>query len=146
MVVWGENCDNAVRFLNPMRRNEMFIGLLRRYEKTNDETEKRTMLRDFAERLLLEDTVSLDEAASICRDADGRKSVSSASVILATLNSAGSRSLRNAVKKTNGKFELAILDEAGQACESEFYIITTFPGVKRVVVVGDPQQLPGKCI
>ena len=29
-----------------------------------------------------------------------------------------------------------------QCPEAEFYILTNFPGVERIVVVGDPRQLP----
>jgi superfamily I DNA and/or RNA helicase len=58
-------------------------------------------------------------------------------VLLFTLNTAGS--LR---KIAQPKFDLLILGEAGQCPESEFYIATEFPGVKHIVVVGDPQKLP----
>lgn len=60
-------------------------------------------------------------------------------MLLCTLNTAGSTKLRNAARF---KFQTAVLDEASQSPEAEFYILTNFPGVKRIIVVGDPKQLP----
>jgi hypothetical protein len=34
-----------------------------------------------------------------------------------------------------------MLDEGGQCTEAEFFIAATFPGIQRVVVMGDPKQL-----
>jgi senataxin len=46
----------------------------------------------------------------------------------------------------NGTFHTLMIDEAGQTTESEFFIATNFPNVERIVVVGDPQQLPATVI
>jgi senataxin len=62
---------------------------------------------------------------------------------MCTLNTAGSQFLRNAAGK---HFHTLLLDEGGQCPEAEFYICTTFPGVRRIIVVGDPQQLPATVI
>ena len=134
VVVWGENCDDSVQFLNPVLRHQ-------RYENAREDTEKETILREFATSLKIE-RASLADLASICSDSDGRRSVAAGRVLLCTLNTAGSRSLRNAVTAAKDKPELCVLDEAGQSTEAEFYIATTFPFVKRLVVVGDPAQLP----
>lgn len=58
-------------------------------------------------------------------------------VVFATLNSAGSPMLQN-----NLSVRTLMLDEGGQPPEADFFIATHFPGIKKVVVVGDPRQLP----
>jgi hypothetical protein len=62
-----------------------------------------------------------------------------ANVVLCTLNSSGSFYLQNSV--SSGKFQTFLLDEGGQCTEAEFFIATTFPGVQRIIVMGDPKQL-----
>jgi len=127
----------------------MFVSFLQNYDKLESETEKEVLLREFAsESLSLKNAadITIGHLSSLCDAPNERKAVAKASVVLCTLNTAGSKSLRNAAKKRNKKFELVILDEAGQCPEAEFYIITTFPGVQRVVVVGDPAQLPATVV
>ena len=142
VVVWGDGCDKSVRFLNPRLRWSEFTKFLKAYEREEDAAEQRLKLSDFTARVL-NDTqqLSLREVKSLCSDEDGYRSVAEARVVLCTLNTAGSRALRKAVRNLKHKFGLAILDEASQCSEAEFYIATTFPGVKRVVLVGDPKQL-----
>ena len=62
--------------------------------------------------------------------------LSSAKVVLCTVNAAGSSFLRRA-----RGIDTVLMDEAGQVTEAEFCIATNFPGVRRIIVVGDPQQL-----
>ena len=69
--------------------------------------------------------------------------LSSAKVVLCTLNSAGSKLLRRIVP---GKFDTVIIDEAGQCTEAETYIAFSFPGIKRIVMIGDPKQLPATVV
>jgi senataxin len=59
------------------------------------------------------------------------------------LNSAGLGFLRKAAGE---KFCTFLLDEDGQFAEAEFYIATSFPGIKQITVIGDPQQLPATVI
>ena len=95
-----------------------------------------------------------------------------AKVVLCTLNTAGSTFLRRAL---GGRFNTLFLDEAAQVSstllyvllylsmnmpthhllsirfdkqcpEVEFYIATTFPGITRIVLIGDPMQLNATCI
>lgn len=141
VVVYGNNCDETISFLNPSLRYERYTLFLRKYNKLENEEEKAVQRQRFARWLWLEnaETASLKDLESLCDDPDGRKSVGNADVVLCTLNTAGSKPLRSAAKK---KFELIILDEGSQCSEAEFYIATTFPGVQRIVVVGDPRQLP----
>lgn len=146
IVVWGENCEASVRFLNPAHRQRRWSSFRRDYFNLGDENEaeKRKMRHELASWLQM-DRATLAQMASLARkDADddsddGLKVAASAKVLLCTLNTAGSTRLRNAVKL---KFDLMLLDEGSQSPEAEFYIATTFPGVRRIVVVGDPKQLP----
>lgn len=151
VVVWGENCEDTVRFLNPVHRHKKFDDFWRRYvraKKKNCEAEMVKLRCDFASWLHL-DVATLTKMTALARlhysdlrrdgSPDGLKAAASAKVLLCTLNTAGSARLRNAVQH---KFDLMLLDEASQAPEAEFYIATTFPGVRRIVVVGDPKQLP----
>ena len=89
-------------------------------------------------------TASIKEIAVLCGD-DALGHLASATVLCCTLNTAGSSQLTNA-KQLKRRVELAILDEAGQCPEAEFYVAATFPGVRRIVVVGDPRQLPSTVI
>jgi AAA domain len=139
VVVWGDNYDESVSFLNPRRRYEMY----RSYCKAEDEVEKQTKLLEIAVWLKLEnaENVTSSDIEHLCSDQSGGRNVASASVLLCTLNTAGSRTLRTAARASPNSFELAVLDEASQCTEAEFYILTTFPGVRRIVQVGDPRQL-----
>ena len=145
VVVWGENCEASVRFLNPAHRHKRWTSFRRDYFNLSEqkEAEKSKMRHEFASWLQM-DGATIAKMASLARiDAgdsyDGLKIAASAKVLLCTLNTAGSTRLRNAVKH---KFDLMLLDEGSQAPEAEFYVATTFPGVRRIVVVGDPMQLP----
>lgn len=150
VVVWGENCDDSVKFLNPFHRNNRYLGFLNSYKTTSDKEEQARKLRSFT-LWLHQDTESmtLEKVSSLCCQGsddkfDERQNLlASAKVVLFTLNTAGSTSLRRAARQ---KFDLLLLDEAGQCPESEFYIATSFPGVKRIVIVGDPQQLPATVV
>jgi Superfamily I DNA and RNA helicases and helicase subunits len=73
----------------------------------------------------------------LCNQLD-ELAVQNSQIIFCTLNSSGSMWLRN----NSGGRRTFFLDEAGQCNEAEFYLATTFPSVERVVVVGDPMQLP----
>lgn len=133
VVVWGDNCDKTVRKLNPRLRYSDYTRFCRRSDATTDEDKEEEL-----KSILTEDShgLSIGEMEVLCADSDGHASVASASVVLCTLNTAGSRSLQKAVKASKKKFELCVLDEASQCSEAEFYIATTFPNVKRMVVVG----------
>jgi hypothetical protein len=148
VTVWGENCDESVRFLNPILRSNRYRGFLNSYKATSDDEKRMRKLLAFASWLHLDTkTVTFEKLSSMCQrtddDLEQHKLLASTKVVLCTLNTAGSKSLRKAAQH---KFDLLLLDEAGQCPESEFYIATTFPGVKRIVVVGDPQQLPATVI
>lgn len=64
-----------------------------------------------------------------------------AKIVLCTLNKSASPFLQ---RKVNAR--TLFLDEGGQCSESEFFIATTYPSVKRIIVMGDPQQLPATVI
>jgi hypothetical protein len=137
IAVWGENCDDSVRFLNPVHRNDRYLGFINSYSATEDADVRKSKLQAFSSWLRLEsDSPSLEDVKKLCENPS--LSLSSAHVVLCTLNTVGSTTLRKALDR---RFDLLILDEASQCPEAEFYIATTFPGVRRIVMVGDPQQL-----
>lgn len=145
IVVYGENCDSSVEFLNPSIRRKKYVGFRRSYDECRDEQEKEKKLRDFAAKLFRRhDNITMKEIESYCEfDGEGSPcltSLASARFVFCTLNTAGSARLRKAITKRQC-FDLLVLDEAAQCTEAEFYIAATFPGVKRVVLVGDPKQL-----
>ncbi|CAB9498814.1 polymerase alpha-associated DNA helicase A [Seminavis robusta] len=139
VVVWGDNCDESVSFLNPKRRYKEYL----KYVRADNSEKKKLILQDIAAWLKLDDVGAFTSATleELCGDADGKRNVSSANVVLCTLNTAGSRSLRSAITASHASFHMAILDEASQSCEAEFYVLTTVPGIKHIVLVGDPRQL-----
>ena len=142
VVVWGDNCSSSVRFLNPKFRYKEYRHFIKDYSGLEDEKEQQEKLQKLAAWLAPERSeLSLEDVEALCTDESGHKSIAAARVVLCTLNTAGSMALRKAVNACKHKFELCVLDEASQCTEAEFYIATTFPGVKRVVVVGDPRQL-----
>lgn len=150
IVVWGDNCDESVHFLNPVLRHKRWINFWRQYQNIDDDAEKKRKLLDFASWLQVDTNDSvrlLTKLSTLARlpaeDFTGQKAMADAKVLLCTLNTAGSLKLRSAVQH---KFDLILFDEASQAPEAEFYIIATFPGVKRIVVVGDPRQLPATVV
>lgn len=145
VVVFGENCDESVHFLNPVLRDRRWKQFWKKYQQLDDAGKRRHAL-DFASWLHITDfnlPKLITRMANLARlesdDPTGTKALASAKVLLCTLNTAGSPKLRNVAQF---KFDVVLLDEASQAPEAECYIIWTFPGVKRVIIVGDPMQLP----
>ena len=66
--------------------------------------------------------------------------LTNASVIFCTLNNVGSATLQDIFQKK--KITTLMLDEGGQCSEAEFFLATTCPGIQKIVVMGDPKQLP----
>ena len=133
IVVWGENCDESVQYLNPVLRHK-------RYDAAKEGSDKDAIVRDLAQSLKLEGATN-GKSVVIYNDSDGKRAVAAGKVILCTLNTAGSQSLRKALAAAKDRPELCILDEAGQSTEAEFYIATTFSNsIKRLVVCGDPGE------
>jgi hypothetical protein len=121
VVVWGINCDEQCKFLNPVHR-------FNRWSREDPEIRRWLNLPDNALPKYIEEICSLPPLSALER----------ADVICCTLNTAGSHDLRAAMRGIH----TVIVDEAGQCTEAEFYIATTVPGVRRIVAIGDPQQLP----
>mmetsp|Transcript_20346 Transcript_20346/g.58415 ORF Transcript_20346/g.58415 Transcript_20346/m.58415 type:complete len:2357 (+) Transcript_20346:2738-9808(+) len=146
ICVYGNNCDDSVRFLNPMIRQQEFCTFGEKYGEQTEEARKH-LLRRFAVWLHLNpsdfdsDRELYGRVAKLC--IGGEKLYLCAKAVFCTLNSAGSPFFRTAAGMSRRTF---FLDEAGQCTEAEFYIATTFPGIKRVVVIGDPKQLPATVI
>lgn len=110
----------------------------KRYDAAKEDLDKEAIIHDLSQSLKLEGATN-GKSAIIYNDSDGKRAVAVAKVLLCTLNTAGSQSLRNALAAAKHKPELCILDEAGQSTEAEFYIATTFSNsIKRLVVCGDP--------
>lgn len=137
LCVYGMNCDENVQFLNPTIRCKNYNRLLRDLDRESDEKKKKLMIGEFSMWLKIDHESSIKDIALVCCQ-DDETAFKEAKVICCTLNSSGSIWLR-ANADERGTF---FLDEAGQCNEAEFYLATTFPGVRRVVVVGDPKQLP----
>ena len=137
LCVYGHGCIESVHFLNPTLRKERFATFLKKIEDENDEKKSIAMLREFCAWLHLSPESSIEDVFAVCSHPD-YYSFGLAKVVCCTLNSSGSEWLR----QHTGKRETFFLDEAGQCNEAEFYLATAFPRVSRIVVVGDPQQLP----
>ena len=163
MIVFGNNCHESVRFLPPKFRSEKYSDFLHdcRIAQTEQKRKQPALVRkltgDLTKWLHLPQTDdqewTLPDIARQCPRmpmgsfADEMKFISGmlseADVVLCTLNSAGSGLVQTALSK-KGKahpFHTLMLDEGGQCTEAEFFIATTFPGIKRIVVMGDPKQL-----
>lgn len=145
LAVFGENCDPSVRFLNPLHRGREFRKIMDKIS-TVDNSYRQGIKNDYLRWLHLGDKdVTVANLSEICPHIDtetpsGRKMhrtmLANSKVVFCTLNSAGSALLRSAIR-----INTIILDEGGQCPESEFYIATTFPHAKRMIIVGDPKQL-----
>ena len=137
LCVYGHGCDKAVHFLNPTLRKERYDTFLDKFYKENDEKKSNAMLHEFCTWLHLSPDSPIEVVRSICASKD-EYYFECAQIVCCTLNSCGSTWLRNHA----GERETFYLDEAGQCNEAELYLATTFPTVLRIVVVGDPKQLP----
>lgn len=138
ICVYGQNCDESVNFLNPKKQKEKFSEFSEKYHDTDDETEKESLVRGFSKWLhLCPETTSIHDIYELCGGSEEHR-LSEAQVVFSTLNSSGSEWLR----RYSGDRNTLFLDEAGQCSEAEFYLACTYPGLQRVVVVGDPKQLP----
>ena len=162
LVIFGDGCEKSVRFLNPRHRSSEYRHFREEYADIgvepnltpSEEILKHKLKREFAAWLHVDEDSSIQELGSICPHVeiddktdsptfDGLKTVQflidAAKVILCTLNSSGSYSLQAAVDSS--RFHTFMLDEGGQCTEAEFFIATTFPGIQRIIVMGDPNQL-----
>eukprot|EP00978_Attheya_sp_CCMP212_P018746 scaffold51799_cov56-Attheya_sp.AAC.2 len=137
LCVYGYGCDKSVHFLNPQFRKKKYRTFLDKFEEETNEDKAKAMLREFCTCLRLDQNSPFEVVSSIC-GAEDEQCYECAKVVCSTLNSSGSTWLRT----YSGKRETFFLDEAGQCNEAEFYLATTFPMIRRVVVVGDPKQLP----
>jgi hypothetical protein len=138
ICVFGSNCDESVRFLNPSIRMEMFGKLCKEIE-WNAASKKRIaeLIKKFASWLHQDvELTSYEDIRALCSAEE--YCLENAKIVCCTLNTSGS----NFLQRHCGKRGIYFLDEAGQCNEAEFYLATTFPGIRRVVVVGDPMQLP----
>ena len=137
VCVYGLNCDETVRFLNPTIRRKKHKRFLGEVDRERDEKKKKLLIEEFSIWLNIGSESSMKHIASICNVKD-KEAFTEARITCCTLNSSGSAWLRGNSDERGTFF----LDEAGQCNEAEFYLATTFPGVRRIVVVGDPKQLP----
>eukprot|EP00804_Cyclotella_cryptica_P026502 CCRYP_008149-RB/>CCRYP_008149-RB protein AED:0.03 eAED:0.03 QI:2292/1/1/1/0.86/0.83/24/285/2253 len=148
IAIFGDNCNEHVEFLSPIHRSHRYHRFKKEYDiHKNDSGRQADLKREFISWLHLDTSTSLNSLMKHCPhiDLDSRKGqhflttiISSAKVVLSTLNTAGSHFLRKAV---DSKYDTLFLDEAAQCTEAEFYIATNFPGVERIVLIGDPMQL-----
>jgi ATP-dependent RNA/DNA helicase IGHMBP2 len=167
VCIFGDGCDPSVRFLNPLHRSKEYWKALEMCSKLDNvdippdevdalkarERKKNCIRQKLAQWLHVKDSLSMNELLTICPDIplnetgsvsiSGRQKVTSligsAQVLLCTLNSSGSHHFQDAV--SGSRFQTFLLDEGGQCSEAEFFIATTFPGIKRIIVMGDPKQL-----
>jgi energy-coupling factor transporter ATP-binding protein EcfA2 len=156
MCVFGSNCHESVHFLSPTHRRSKYNTLRRRYDKLKDPTKRKKLCRELMTWLHLSEStpdITMDTLSTLCPSADRntrwgeeklKKILGKAQILFSTLNTLGSLFLRGAVNKE--QFHTLMLDEGGQCNEAEFYIATTFPDVQKIVVVGDPKQLPATVI
>jgi hypothetical protein len=166
LVIFGDGCEKSVRFLNPRYRSSEYRKVRRKYDDlgvepdlTPDEIRKNKnkkdkLKREFAAWLHVDEDFLIQELGGICpyveiddktesTTSDGFTTlwflIHAAKVIICTLNSSGSFFLQDAVDCS--RFHTLMLDEGGQCTEAEFFIATTFPGIQRIIVIGDPNQL-----
>jgi tetratricopeptide (TPR) repeat protein len=151
IAVFGENSDPSAHFLSPKLRGDKFAKMYSRHEAEENPEKQEALLLEFITWLHLnEDNLSISDISEMCPKIDmdtfsGRQQLcnilQSSKVVFSTLNSAGSAALTRTLK-----VHTLMLDEGGQTPEADFYIATNFPGVKRIVVMGDPKQLPATVI
>jgi len=169
LAVYGENCDDSVKFLQPKFRSNAYVAFREAYDKamtiSDGQKEPSTwqkqtaanLLQDFVAWLRLPTSpdkawslsdlshqcpiISYDENGFITMQGRHRMSeiFGSAKVVFSTLNSAGSFTLQSALDGEN--FTTLMLDEGCQCTEAEFFIAATFPGIQRIAIMGDLQQL-----
>lgn len=149
LLVYGDNADESVRFLNPIFRGEQYSKTFKGFDAL-DTTSQEIVCRKLSEWLHMDSEFSASELRHFCpfidrKTTEGRnfyaKLISKANIVFCTLNSSGASVLRN-----NVAAHTLLLDEAGQCTEAEFYIASSFPTVERMVVIGDPKQLPATVI
>lgn len=156
--VFGSNADPAASFLNPKARGDKYALLERRIKAARGNANKQEKLRrEFRRWLHLpeeqdeESSTEQVKLAPMCRyynmeTPGGRKAIQAqlrkSKVIFTTLNCAGSKLL----VESGARIRTLMLDEGGQTPESDFFIATNFPGIRKVVVVGDPMQLPATVV
>ena len=138
LIVWGENCDESVKFLNPHHRREKFLAFETDYKALEDITERESRLQNFVSWLRLKDQdLSIEDVSAFCQQRVST-AISGAKFLFCTINTVGAPQLR---EFGDSSFSMLIMDDAGQCPEADFYAATTFPNIQRIIVAGDPNQL-----
>lgn len=137
ICIYGKNCEKSVQFLNPSLRREQYNILVKQMDIETSETQMAVLKANFCRWLRIDVNSPFEVVRSICASSD-EFYYSSCKTICCTLNSSASPWIRS----NGGERSILFLDEAGQCNEAEFYIATAFPNIEKVVLVGDPKQLP----
>ena len=149
LLVFGDNADESVHFLNPIFRGEHFSKVCKDFSELS-KFSKDNIRRGLCDWLHMESDATISYLSQFCPYIDrsireGRefygRLISKAKIVFSTLNSSGS-----ALPRNFADVRTILLDEAGQCSEADFYIAASFPGVQRMVTVGDPNQLPATVV
>jgi AAA domain len=151
-AVFGENCHPSAHFLSPRFRGEKYAAFVKDLEGAKTKARADELKMSFIRWLHLDESKEYTNAelSQLCPYVDtsnrgGRRTLatllSKAKIVFSTLNSTGSWTLRQSLSA-----HTLLLDEAGQCPEAEFYVAATVPGVRRIVVIGDPKQLPSTVV
>uniref|UniRef100_A0A7S4R0A1 WW domain-containing protein n=2 Tax=Ditylum brightwellii TaxID=49249 RepID=A0A7S4R0A1_9STRA len=113
------------------------VKLVERYNSITSKLERCTLLQSAASRLSGRN--ANHPAAVVVRQQLETHILDSVHIVMTTLGTAGNRALESAAK-----FEVVVIDEAAQSVEPSSLAALTL-GSSHAILVGDPQQLPGKC-
>ena len=97
LCVYGQNCDETVRFLNPVLRRDRYFALLAKIRNEADEKVVERFFREFCTWLHISPESSRDYVESLCTLYEDEIFLEVADVICCSLNSAGSTYLRKHV-------------------------------------------------
>lgn len=165
LVVDGPGCHESVQFLEPSIRSRRYMTFLEKrasaletvhgiHVTLNQLQHAQRLLEEFALWLHLDKedwtlskisencpTIPMNEKGSITYR--GRRVlnriIGNASIVLCTLNHIGAYGFQNALAVSG--CDTLMLDEGGQCTQAEFFLATNFPGITRIVIMGDPKQL-----
>jgi hypothetical protein len=122
VVVFGDNCDDCVKFLSPAHRSRRYRAFKKEYDENHGDSPKQeTLTKAFISWLRLDVSSTMKDVIKHCPLVDDSKRgqhklkdiIVKAKAVLCTLNTAGSSFLRRAVED---KFDTLFLDEAAQVC------------------------------
>jgi senataxin len=138
-----KNSEFSVKLDEVLEKIRTSLDKLSRVDASTDITLHKTKIAEIDQtlRLLKAERARIEHEIELLRVSGTKQVISEAEVVISTLGSSGSYMFTDIVAVDDMSFDVAIIDEAGQATEPSTLIPLRY-GCRKLILVGDPRQLP----